>query len=295
MTMQSVQTSVLNIAYDVQGSSDGQPIILLHGVPDDIQAWNDVVRVMSGAGYRTYTPYVRGFGSTRFLRDDTIRSGQTGVLAQDLIEFADALGLERFILVGHDWGANAAQAVAALHPARVRHLISFAPYSLTWSDYENGPPNYDQIRALWYQQALKEEMGAAFLQWDRRGFCRYLWETWSPTWQFAAATFETTAVSFDNPDFAAVVLHAYRGGEAGAGLDPRYAAIEAQLAQRPPIIVPTTVLLGRDDGVAIFQPWMAQQQGDFTGGYVVHVVEGVGHFIHRERPEAVVDAIRSVQ
>jgi pimeloyl-ACP methyl ester carboxylesterase len=291
MTTQFVQTTTLKIAYETQGPTDGHPIILLHGFPDDIRAWDDVVAGLAAQGYRTYTPYLRGYGPTRFLNEDTMRSGQTGALAQDIIEFADALGLERFTIVGHDWGANAAQAIAALHPARIRQLVSFAPYSLTWSDYQEGPPYYPQIRALWYQNVLNQEMGAALLQWDRRGFCRYLWETWSPSWAFTDGAFETTAQSFDNPDFAAVVLHAYRSGYGQAENDPRYNLIEAQLAQRPSISVPTTVLLGKNDGIAIFQAYMLEQRSDFTGTYVAQGYDQVGHFIHRERPQAVIDAI----
>jgi pimeloyl-ACP methyl ester carboxylesterase len=291
MTTKSVQTSVLDTAYEIQGSADGEPVILLHGFPDDAHAWDDVARALAAKGYRTYAPYLRGYGPTRFLQAETPRSGQNGAIARDTIEFADALGLERFILVGHDWGANAAQAIAALYPNRVSHLVSFAPYSLTWDDFQEGPPDYEQIRALWYQGLLNQEMGEGILKTDRRGFCRYLWETWSPSWTFLDETFEATAASFDNPDFVAVVLHAYRGAYGNAEDDPRYAETEAQLAQRPPISVPTTVLLGREDGINIFQPYMLQQQRDFTGEYKAHVYDGVGHFIHRERPDAVVAAI----
>lgn len=291
MRTQFVETSVLRIGYEVQGAEDGQPVILLHGFPDDIRAWDAVVAGLRQAGFRTYTPYLRGYGETRFLDEATPRSGQNGALAQDIIEFADALNLAEFILVGHDWGAQAAQGVAALYPQRVNHLISFAPYSLTWSDYQEASPKYDQIRALWYQNVLNQEMGEGILYGDVRGFTRYLWQTWSPSWEFTDETFETTAVSFDNPDFVPVVLQAYRGSYGAAPNDPRYDEIEAQLAQRPPITVPTTVLLGAEDGVNIFMPYMLEQYNDFTGGYTARVYEGVGHFIHRENPQAVIDAV----
>lgn len=294
MTRKAVQTPVLNIAYETQGPPDGEPVILLHGFPDDAHAWDGVARALAAKGYCAYAPYLRGYGPTRFLQDETPRSGQNGAIAQDAIEFADALGLQRFILVGHDWGANAAQAVAVLHPQRVSHLVSFAPYSLTWDDFQEGPPNYEQVRALWYQGVLNQEMGEGILMGDRRGFCRYLWQTWSPSWAFSDEDFEAVAASFNSPDFVAVVLHAYRGAYGNAQDDPRYAEIEAQLAQRPPIAVPTTVLLGREDGINIFQPYMLDQQGDFTSDYKAYVYDGVGHFIHRERPEAVVDAILAV-
>ncbi|MBC8099237.1 MAG: alpha/beta hydrolase [Armatimonadetes bacterium] len=286
-----VQTSVLNIAYETQGPADGEPVILLHGFPDDIRAWDAVVAGITAEGFRTYTPYLRGYGATQFLDDATLRSGQNGALMQDIIEFADALGLAQFVLVGHDWGAQAAQGIAALYPDRVKHLISFAPYSLTWSDYQAGPPNYEQIRALWYQNVLNQDIGEGLLYGDRRGFTRYLWATWSPSWAFSDDTFEVTAAAFDNPDFIPVVLHAYRSGYGAAQNDPRYDAIEAQLAQRPAITVPTTVLLGGDDGINIFDASMLAQQADFTGEYSASVHDDVGHFIHRERPEVVIQAI----
>lgn len=291
MATQFVQTALLDLAYETQGPADGPPVLLVHGFPDDARAWEAVSAPLAQAGYRTIAPYLRGVGPTRFRDPATPRSGQNGALAQDLLDLADALGLDAFTLVGHDWGAQAAQAVAALHPERVRHLVSFAPYSLTWDDYQQGPPNYPQIRALWYQQVLQSELGEQLLAYDRRGFCRYLWATWSPGWPFAAATFGTTAESFDNPDFVAVVLHAYRSGYGQAANDPRYDGLEGRLAQRPPITVPSTVLLGEDDGINLFAPEMLAQQRDFTGPYAARSFAGVGHFMHRERPEAVVAAV----
>ncbi|MBC8159849.1 MAG: alpha/beta hydrolase [Roseiflexaceae bacterium] len=291
MTTHVAQTPLLDLAYETHGPSDGPPVVLLHGFPDDACAWEAVAAPLAAAGYRTIAPYLRGFGPTRFRDAATIRSGQNAALAQDVLDLADLLGLGRFTLIGHDWGAQAAQAVAALQPARVQHLVSFSPYSLTWDDYQEGPPNYPQLQALWYQQVLQSELGEQLLAYDRQGFCRYLWATWSPSWQLAAATFADAAVSFDNPDFVAVVLHAYRSGYGQAELDPRYNASEAQLAQRPPISVPTTVLLGEDDGINLFQPAMLAQQRDFTGAYTARAYPGVGHFIHREQPAAVVAAI----
>jgi len=291
MTTQFAQTSLLDMAYETSGPADGTPALLLHGFPDDAHAWDAVSAALATAGYRTIAPYLRGFGPTRFRDPATLRSGQNGALAQDVIELADALGLGTFTLVGHDWGAQAAQAIAALHPERVRHLVSFAPYALTWDDYQEGPPNYPQIRALWYQQVLQGELGEQLLSYDRQGFCRYLWATWSPSWAFDEATFAAAAAAFENPDFVAVVLHAYRAGYGQAQNDPRYAAIEERLAQRPPITVPTSVLLGEDDGINLFQPAMLAQQRDFGGAYAARSYAGVGHFIHRELPAMVVEAV----
>lgn len=291
MSIQFAETSLLTIGYETDGPADGPPVLLVHGFPDDARAWSTLARGLAGAGYRTIAPYLRGVGPTQFRDAATPRSGQNGALAQDILELADALGLERFTLVGHDWGAQASQAIAALHPERVCHLVSFAPYALTWDDYQAGPPNYPQLRALWYQQLLQSELGEQLLLYDRQSFCRYLWQTWSPSWAFDEATFAATAVSFENPDYVAVVLHAYRSGYGQATNDPRYEAIEEQLAQRPPISVPTTVLLGAEDGVNLFAPAMLEQRRDFVGPYAARSYAGVGHFIHRERAEAVLEAV----
>ncbi|MDJ0753928.1 MAG: alpha/beta hydrolase [Ardenticatenaceae bacterium] len=289
MNVKYINTDHLELAYEVNGPADGIPVILLHGFPDDVRAWDRVVEEITKAGYRTYAPYLRGFGPTRFRSSETPRSSQNGAIVQDIIELADRQEIDRFVLVGHDWGANAAQAIATLYPDRVLHLVTLSPYSLTWDDYWQGPPNYEQIHALWYQDVLQSEMGEGLLFGDRRGFAHYLWQTWSPNWFFSDQEFEKTAPSFDNPDFVRIVLNAYRWQTAEK--DPRYDQIEAKLAQRPPISVPTTVLLGRKDGVTIFQPYMTRQQDDFVGGYTVEVIDDVGHFIHREQPQVVVDAI----
>lgn len=291
MPTQFVHTPLLDLAYEHAGPPDGPPVLLVHGFPDDARSWQAVSAPLAQAGYRVIAPYLRGVGPTRFRDAASIRSGQNGALAQDLIDLADALGLGTFTLVGHDWGAQAAQALAALAPERVGHLVSFAPYSLTWDDYQQGPPNYPQIRALWYQQVLQSELGEQLLTYDRRGFCRYLWATWSPSWTLDEATFAATAEAFDNPDFVAVVLHAYRSGYGQAANDPRYDALEGRLAQRPPITVPTSVLLGEDDGINLFVPAMLEQNRDFSGPYAARSYAGVGHFIHRERPQEVVEAV----
>lgn len=294
MAFQSVETSLLTIGYETHGPPGGLPVVLLHGFPDDARAWDGVAPALAAAGYRTIAPYLRGFGPTRFRQPETIRSGQTAALAYDILELADALELDRFVLAGHDWGANAAQAIAALQPQRVHYLVSLAPYSLTWSDFQ-GPPDYAQLRALWYQNVLQGELGENLLAWDRDNFCRFLWSSWSPSWVFVGETFAATAASFGNADFAAVVLQAYRSGYGHAENDPRYAESEARLAQRPPVAVPTSVLLGADDGVALFRPWMLEQHADFPAGYTASVYDGIGHFIHRERPEVVVEAIQQAQ
>lgn len=283
-----IRTSVLEIAYEERGASDGFPVVLLHGFPDDVRAWDAVVAPLVAAGRRTLAPYLRGCGPTRFLRDDTPRVGQLAACAHDVVEFADGLGLARFTLVGHDWGALAAQAVAALHPARVARLVTFSGYAISYEAATAGPPSYAQLHALWYQWLFNLDFGPAILEADRRGFCRYLWETWSPTWHFSDEDFAATAPSFDNPDFVEVIAHGYRRNAPG---DPRYAALEARLAAAPPIAVPTVVLQGADDGVELVDADAPSQERFFTGGYTRRIIPGVGHFPHRERPDIVVEAV----
>ena len=289
-TITSVRTPVLEITYEEKGSPEAPPIVLLHGFPDDARSWDTVSEELASAGYRTLAPYLRGFGPTRFLSDDVPRSGQLAALAQDVLEFTDALGLEEFVLVGHDWGARAAQSVAALHPERVQRLVSFTDYEISWD--EEGFPPYEVLHALWYQWVLMSEMGPPLLQYDRRGFCRYLWKAWSPTWDFSDEEFQRTAASFDNPDFVDVVLSGYRHGrhEEAPG-DPRYEELEQKLAEGPDITVPTTLLLGSDDGILQPFPGDERWREHFTGEASKRLVEGVGHFPHRERPDAVVEAV----
>lgn len=291
----SVRTSGLEVSYEERGAPGNTPVVLVHGFPDDARSWDAVARALAATGHRTLAPYLRGFGPTRFLSDDIPRSGQPAALAQDLVEFVDAVGLERFVLVGHDWGATAAQAVAALHPERVR-LVSFLGYSVTW-DAGGGPPSYAQLHALWYQFLLNSGLGEGVLRADRRGFCRYLWEAWSPTWRFSEEEFGAAASSFDNPDFVEVVLHAYRYGSpfGSSGdevpADPRYADLEERLSAGLPIPVPTIVLQGADDGLEAGGPGPSPSDRLFTGGFARRVVEGAGHFPHRENPSAVVEAV----
>ena len=284
------QTSVLNLAYEAHGPPDGPPVLLLHGFPDDARGWEAVADGLARAGRRVVAPYLRGFGPTCFLGATTPRSGQLAALAADALELADALGLGRFTLVGHDWGARAAQAVAALYPDRVERLVSFTDYEIAWND-EAFPP-YPALHALWYQWVLLSDLGPALLKADRRGFCRYLWGAWSPTWNFSDAAFEDAARSFDNPDFARIVLSAYRHGRReDATEDPRYAELEARLAAGPEITVPTALLIGADDGVLRPHPEDERWRSHFTGPATRHLLGGVGHFPHRERPQAVIAAV----
>ncbi len=288
-TQKSVTTSVLEQVYHEWGTGE-RSVLLLHGFPEDAAGWGEVGEALAKAGLHIYAPYLRGYGPTHFLKGDTPRSGQLAALTSDVLEFAEALGLDTFTLVGHDWGARAAQVVSALYPERVEHLVSFADYELAWD--ETGFPPPEVLHALWYQWVLLSDMGEPLLRSDVKGFCKYLWKAWSPTWERSQETFEAVATSLENPDFVDVVLSAYRHGRVpGAVGDPRYDEIEKALSEGPDITVPTTLLIGKDD--AIVMPWEGDERykAHFTGEVSRHLLGDVGHFPHREDPEAVVRAV----
>jgi pimeloyl-ACP methyl ester carboxylesterase len=286
--VKSVTTSSLAIAYEEEGAEASTPVILLHGFPDDARCWDRVVEALTAAGLRTLAPYLRGFGATRFLRADAPRSGQLAALTEDVIEFADALNASRFVLVGHDWGARAAYNVAAVYPERVSALVALSVGFGT--NLPDQTLAYDQSRAYWYQWFFATERGRNALENDRRGLCKFLWQTWSPGWRFDDSTFEATAASFDNPDFVSVAIHSYRHRWGNAEGDPRYIALEARLRHASRIAVPTTVLHGADDRATL----PAASEGKekfFSRSYKRIVVPDAGHFLPRENPEAVSRAI----
>jgi len=285
-----VRTDTLEIGYEEHGKADFPAVILLHGFPDDARAWDGVVPKLVGSGYRAIVPYLRGFGPTRFLDPARPRMAQQAALAQDLVDLLDALGLRRVSLVGQDWGARTVCIAAALHPERVRALVSFGGYAIQDIAKAASPGDPEQEARLWYQWYFNTERGRAGLARNRREICRYLWQTWSPGWRFDDATLDRTATSFDNPDFVDIVIHSYRHRHRNAPGDVRFDATEARLAARPPIQVPTLVLHGRDDTV---DP-VHTSEGEahlFPRGYARHVIPDAGHFAHREQPAAISDAL----
>ena len=286
--MTSVKTALLDIAYRESGNRAAPAVVLLHGFPDDALCWNRITPVLISAGFRVLAPYLRGFGATRFLRDDTQRSGQIAALGQDLIEFADALDLQRYILVGHDWGARAAYLAAAFTPERVRALVALSV------GYATSTPatqiSIAQAHQYWYQWYFATERGRNALADDRRAFCKYLWQVWAPSWRFEDEEFDATAAAFDNPDFVDVAIHSYRQRWGFAEDDPRYASVQRRMAENPPIAVPTAMLHGAEDG-ATRPETSTDKERYFTTSYRREVLPGVGHMIQREAPQAVIDAV----
>src|SRR5438094_712952 len=246
--MKTIRTPMLEIAYQESGPADGPPVVLLHGFPDDVRAYDGVVPALAGAGWRVIVPYLRGYGPTRFLDPQTPRSGQQAALGRDLLDLLDVLGVERAALAGYDWGGRAACVVAALWPERVAALVSIGGYNIQNIARSGEPALPDREHRLWYQWYFHTERGRAGLAANRRPLCRLLWELWSPNWHFDDTTFERTAASFDNPDFVAVVIQSYRHRYGLAPGDPSLETIEDRLAAQPPIRVPTIVLHGRSHG-----------------------------------------------
>ena len=290
-----VDTPTLRIGYEVTGPPDGFPIILLHGFPDDVRAFDAVVPPLANAGYRAFVPYLRGYGPTRFRDAAAPRMAEQAAIGQDVIDFADALRLPRFAVAGYDWGGRAAAIAAALHPDRVRATVLIGGYTIqnTLVPSAPGPPEAE-YRA-WYQWYFNTERGRAGLQANRTAFCRLLWQLWSPGWHFTDETYNRTAISFENPDFVDVVIHSYRHRNGNAPGEPRFRDMEAALAQRPRILAPSIVLYGADDGVASppREPSSAERAA-FSSLVARRIVPGVGHFMPRERPDAVSSALLEV-
>jgi len=289
----TVRTPILEIGYEEWGDAAGVPVVLLHGFPDDAHAWSEVAPPLAAQGCRVLAPYLRGYGPTRFRDATAPRMAQQAAIGQDLVDFLDALGIERAALGGYDWGGRAACITAILAPARVRALVTIGGYNVQNTIAAPVPASALQERANWYQWYFNTERGHLGLEKNRREICRLLWRDWSPGWRFDDATFEQAAAAFDNPDFVPVVIHSYRHRYRNAPGEPRFDAIERRLAERPRIEVPSVILHGRDDGVD--PPARSEKHPAlFPAGTERRVIPDAGHFLPREQPGAVVDALRSL-
>lgn len=290
-----VRAGVLDVAYVEWGRPDGRPVVLLHGFPYDVHAFDGVARRLSDAGRRVIVPYLRGYGPTRFVDAATPRVGQQAALGGDLLALLDALGLTRATLAGFDWGARAACVVAALHPERVSGLVTSGgpAYNIQNSADFLKPREPQFERDHWFYWYLDSRRGMAAFSEDPVGFCRYLWREFSPTWGFDGATYERTAASFDNPDFVAVALHSYRYRIGAVPGDPALEEVERLLSASPTITAPTVVVLGSDDGVdppvapGIATPHLASLRRTTA-------LRGIGHNVPQEAPDAFADAVLEV-
>jgi pimeloyl-ACP methyl ester carboxylesterase len=290
--IKTVRTNILEIGYHEAGAPTAFPVILLHGFPDDAHAYDDVLSILASAGYRAFAVYLRGYGPTRFLETNGPRTAEQAAIGQDVLDFADALRLPRFAVGGYDWGGRAACIAAALHPDRVRAAILVGGYTIQNTVTPGPPPSLETARLLWYQWFFNTEAGRAALESNRRPLCRALWREWSPTWRFSDGMFDLTAASFDNPDFVDCVIHSYRHRNFNAPGEQRFAEIERRLATRPPIHVPAMVLYGADDA-------FGHPSAEITGAERIvlpqivdkRIVQGAGHFVPHEKPEAFAAAV----
>jgi len=277
-----VRTPVLEVAYEESGDPVGLPVILLHGFPYDVRAYDEVVGPLADAGLRVVAPYLRGFGGTRLRGSATVRSGQQAALGQDLLELMDALEIERAIVAGYDWGGRAACIAAALWPERVHGLVSVDGYNVQNIAYSGEPAKPEWEATYWYQYYFHSERGRRGLDLNRDELCELLWRTWSPTWAGAAAAFPASAPSLHNPDFVDVVIHSYRHRFGLVAGDPQYDGLEARIAEQPVITVPTVVLQSLADGVG--GPSAAEDRGQFTGPYQHRLLADIGHNVPQEAP-----------
>jgi pimeloyl-ACP methyl ester carboxylesterase len=290
----AIAAGVLDVAYHESGSPAGWPVLLLHGFPYDIHAYDEVAPRLAAAGARVIVPYLRGYGPTRFRSETTPRSGQQAALGGDLLALLDALEIEHALLAGYDWGGRAACIVAALWPERASGLVSVNGYNIQNIAGSGEPSSPENEYRLWYQYYFHGERGRAGLAQHRRAFCKLLWRLWSPLWAFDDATYERSAASFDNSDFVEVVIHSYRHRFALVEGDPAYREIERRLAASPTIAVPTITLDGDVDGVARIGG-SAGHKSHFTGRHEHRIVAGAGHNLPQEAPQAFAEAVLAVR
>lgn len=292
-SLKQIDAGVLNVGYAEDGPVDGPAVILLHGWPYDIHSYVDVAPILASAGYRVIIPYLRGYGTTRFLSRETPRNGQQSAIAVDVIALMDALKIERAIVAGYDWGARTANIVAALWPERCEAMVSVSGYLIGSQEINKMPLPPKAELEWWYQFYFATERGRAGYDKYRRDFSKLIWQLASPKWDFDDATFNRSAVAFDNPDHVAIVIHNYRWRLGLAEGEPQYDELEKRLAAGPVITVPTITLEGDANGAP--HPNPAAYAGKFSGRYVHRLITGgVGHNLPQEAPRAFAEAVVEV-
>ena len=292
-SLKQIDAGVLNTGYAEAGPADGPVVVLLHGWPYDIYSFVDVAPLLASAGYRVIVPYLRGYGTTRFLSNDTFRNGQQSVVALDIIALMDALKIEKAIVAGFDWGARTANIMAALWPERCKATVSVSGYLIGSPAANKAPLPPKAELAWWYQFYFATERGQDGYDKYRHDFSRLIWQIASPKWDFDDATFDRTAASFDNPDHVAIVIHNYRWRIGLAAGESKYDELEKRLAEAPVISVPTITLEGDANGAP--HPDPSSYAKKFSGKYANRIIQGgIGHNLPQEAPQAFAQAIVEV-
>jgi len=289
-SLKRIDAGVLNVGYAEAGPSDGPPVILLHGWPYDIHSFVDVAPLLASAGYRVIIPYLRGYGTTRFLSNAMVRNGQLSALAVDLKDFLDALKIEKPILAGFDWGARTANIFAAIWPERSKAMVSVSGYLIGSQEAGRMPLPPQAEFEWWYQFYFATERGRAGYEKYRREFSKLIWRLASPKWDFDDATFARSAAAFDNPDHVDITIHNYRWRLGLAQGEPKYDDLEKRLATFPVMIVPTITLESDANGAP--HPDPATYAKKFSGPYEHRTVTGgIGHNLPQEAPQAFAQAV----
>jgi pimeloyl-ACP methyl ester carboxylesterase len=292
-TLRQLDAGLLNVGYLDAGPADGPAALLLHGWPYDIHSYTDVVPLLTAAGYRAIVPHLRGYGTTRFLSDETERNGEQAALALDAVALLDALGIETAVVAGFDWGARSADILAALWPERCKGLVSVSGYLIGSQAAGELPLPPEAELQWWYQYYFATERGRRGYERYRREFAKLIWRIASPRWEFDDATFDRSASSFDNPDHVAIVIHNYRWRLGLAEGEAEYAELEARLAEAPAIAVPAITLEGDANGAPHPEP--SAYATKFSGSYSHRTIEGgIGHNLPQEAPEAFAAAVLDV-
>jgi len=292
-SLKQIDAGLLNVGYAEAGPANGSPVILLHGWPYDIYSFVDVAPLLASAGYRVYVPYLRGYGSTRFLSNEAFRNGQPSAVAADIIAFMDAVKIERATIAGFDWGARTVNIMAALWPERCKATVSVSGYLIGSQEAGKIPLPPKAEFQWWYQFYLATERGRAGYDKYRHDFAKLIWQLASPKWNFDDATFNRSAASFDNPDHVAIVIHNYRWRLALADGEPKYADLDKRLAAGPVITVPTITMEGDANGAP--HPDPSAYAKKFSGKYSHRLIEGgIGHNLPQEAPQAFAQAVVDV-
>jgi len=291
--LKQIDAGLLNVGYAEAGPADGRVVILLHGWPYDIYSYVDVAPLLASAGYRVIIPYLRGYGTTRFLASETVRNGQQSVIAVDIIALMDALKIEKATIAGYDWGARTANIIAALWPERCKAMVSVSGYLIGSVAANKMPLPPKAELQWWYQYYFATERGRAGYEQYRHDFAKLIWQIASPKWDFDDATFDRSAAAFDNPDHVRIVIHNYRWRLGLAEGEPKYDELEKRLAEGPVISVPTITLEGDANGAP--HPDPSSYAKKFSGKYANRIITGgVGHNLPQEAPQAFAEAVVEV-